>query len=89
MHKMSLRITATTRFDSSNLYTTSYKQIGTHDIEVNVLVPKGIPSRKHAVIIKCHGDGLVSNPLMTTRSITDMPLRPQVQQYTLTGSPAT
>jgi cephalosporin-C deacetylase-like acetyl esterase len=59
---MSLRTTAATRFDSFNIYTTSYKKIGDHEIEVNVLVPKGISPRKHPVMIKWHGGGLVSSP---------------------------
>ncbi|KAF2108597.1 Alpha/Beta hydrolase protein [Lophiotrema nucula] len=55
---MSLRTTAATRFDSFNLYRTSYKKIGDHEIEVNVLVPKGTKPGKHPVLVKWHGGGL-------------------------------
>jgi cephalosporin-C deacetylase-like acetyl esterase len=57
---MSLRTTAATRFDSFNLYTTSYKKIRDHEIEVNVLVPKTITPGKRPIFIKWHGGGLVS-----------------------------
>lgn len=56
---MSLRTTEANRFDTFNLYTTSYKRIGDHEIEVNVLVPKGIKPGKRPVMIKWHGGGLV------------------------------
>ncbi|KAF2791280.1 alpha/beta-hydrolase [Melanomma pulvis-pyrius CBS 109.77] len=57
---MSLHTTAATRFDSFNLYRTSYKKIGDHDIEVNVLVPKGITSGTHPLLVKWHGGGLTA-----------------------------
>lgn len=59
---MSLRTTPETRFDSLNVYTTSYKKIGDHEIEVNILVPKGISPGKYPLMVKWHGGGLVSNP---------------------------
>lgn len=57
---MSLRTTAATRFESFNVYRTFYKKIGDHEIEANVLVPKGIKPGKRPVMIKWHGGGLVS-----------------------------
>jgi cephalosporin-C deacetylase-like acetyl esterase len=57
---MSLHTTAATRFDSFNFYRTSYKKIGDHEIEVNVLVPKNIVPGKHPLMVKWHGGGLVS-----------------------------
>jgi len=57
---MSLRTTAATRFDSFHLYRTSYKKIGDHEIEVSILVPKGITPGKHPLLVKWHGGGLVS-----------------------------
>ncbi|EMD63951.1 hypothetical protein GGP41_002725 [Bipolaris sorokiniana] len=57
---MSLRTTPETRFDSLNVYTTSYKKIGDHEIEVNVLVPKGISPGKHPLMVKWHGGGLTT-----------------------------
>jgi len=60
---MSLRTTAATRFDSFNLYRTSYKKIGDHEIEVNVLVPKDLTPGKHPMFVKWHGGGLVSTTL--------------------------
>ncbi|KAJ4345308.1 uncharacterized protein N0V89_011438 [Didymosphaeria variabile] len=57
---MSLRTTAANRFDNFNIYTTSYKKIGDHEIEVNVLVPKEITPGKRPVMIKWHGGGLTA-----------------------------
>lgn len=57
-----LRTTAANRFDSFDVYRTSYTKIGSHEIEANVLVPKGIPPGKRPVMIKWHGGGLVSRP---------------------------
>jgi cephalosporin-C deacetylase-like acetyl esterase len=64
---MSLRTTAATRFDSFNLYRTSYKKLGDHEIEVNVLVPKGMKAGKHPLMVKWHGGGLVSITLYTSQ----------------------
>lgn len=57
---MAFHTTATTRFDSFDFYTTSYKQIGNHKIEVVILVPKGIMPGKHPAMVRWHGGGLVS-----------------------------
>jgi cephalosporin-C deacetylase-like acetyl esterase len=56
---MSLQTIAATRFDSFDHYRTSYKKIGDHEIEVNVLVPKDIKPGKQPVLVKWHGGGLV------------------------------
>jgi cephalosporin-C deacetylase-like acetyl esterase len=56
---MSLRTTAANRFDSFNVYRTFYKKVGSHEIEANILVPKGLKPGKHPVMIKWHGGGLV------------------------------
>jgi hypothetical protein len=57
---MSLRTTPATRFDSFHVHKTSYKRIGQHDIEVNILVPKGTTPGNCPVMVKWHGGGLVS-----------------------------
>jgi cephalosporin-C deacetylase-like acetyl esterase len=56
---MSLHTTAATRFDSFNLYRTSYKKIGDHEIEVVIIVPKDIKPGKHPLFVEWHGGGLV------------------------------
>jgi cephalosporin-C deacetylase-like acetyl esterase len=68
---MSLHTTAATRFDSFNLYRTSYKKIGDHEIEVNILVPKEIAPGKQPVLVKWHGGGLVSIILIASQFIAD------------------
>jgi cephalosporin-C deacetylase-like acetyl esterase len=62
---MSFHTTAATRFDSFNLYQTSYKKIGHHEIQVIILVPKDIASGKRPVFVRWHGGGLVSTTLLT------------------------
>ncbi|KAF2478202.1 alpha/beta-hydrolase [Lindgomyces ingoldianus] len=52
--------TAANRFDTFNIYSTSYKKIGGHEIEVNVIVPKNIKPGKHPLIVKFHGGSLVT-----------------------------
>ena len=47
------------RFDSFDVYRTPYKKIGEHEVEVGILVPKGIKPGKHAVMVKFHDGGLV------------------------------
>lgn len=51
--------TPETRFDSFNVYRIPYKRIGEHDIEVAILVPRGIEAGKHPAMVKFHGGGLV------------------------------
>lgn len=63
---MPLRTTPATRFDSFHIYETSYKNIGDHEIEVNVLVPKDIKPGKCPVMMKWHGGGLVSTRILNT-----------------------
>jgi len=60
LSNLSLHTTPATRFDSFNFYRTSYKKINEHEIEVNVLVSKGIKAGKHPVMVRWHGGGLVS-----------------------------
>ncbi|KAH6882072.1 Alpha/Beta hydrolase protein [Alternaria rosae] len=48
------------RFDSFNVFRTSYKQVDYHDIEVGILVPKDIKPGKCPVMVKFHGGGLIS-----------------------------
>ncbi|KAH6089888.1 hypothetical protein HBI65_169100 [Parastagonospora nodorum] len=57
---MSLSTTPATRFDSFDVYKTSYKKVGEHEIEANVLVPKDIKPGKCPVMIKWHGGGLTA-----------------------------
>lgn len=52
--------TATTRFDSFNLFRTTYKKVENQDIELGILIPKHLKSGKHPVLVKFHGGGLVS-----------------------------
>ncbi|KAF2659541.1 alpha/beta-hydrolase [Lophiostoma macrostomum CBS 122681] len=56
--------TAATRFDSFNIHTTSYKSVGSHAIEVNLLVPKALKSGKAPLHVKFHGGGLVVGTAM-------------------------
>jgi cephalosporin-C deacetylase-like acetyl esterase len=55
--------TPATRFDRFNMYSTSYKKIRDHEIEVGILVPKELKPGKCPVIVKWHGGGLVSRTL--------------------------
>ncbi|KAF2648428.1 alpha/beta-hydrolase [Lophiostoma macrostomum CBS 122681] len=57
---MAFRTTAATRFETFDLHRTSYKRIGDHEIEVNILVPKEISPGKHPLIVKWHGGGLTT-----------------------------
>jgi len=68
---MALRTTPATRFDSFNFHRTSYKKIGDHEIEVNVLIPKGIAPGKHPLMVKWHGGGLVSKMVLSEDFNTD------------------
>ena len=57
--------TAATRFDGFNIHRTSYKKIGSHEIAVNVLIPKNAkPGKKHPLVVKFHGGGLVQGEAM-------------------------
>ena len=51
--------TETNRFDSFDVFRTSYKKIGEHEIEVGIIVPKDLKPGKSPVIVKFHGGGLV------------------------------
>jgi acetyl esterase/lipase len=50
---------AATRFESFDIYTTSYKTIGDHGIAANVLIPKNLKSGQSPLFVKWHGGGLV------------------------------
>lgn len=52
--------TGETRFDSFDVYRTSYKTIGSHNIHVGILIPKDLRPGKHPLVVKFHGGGLVS-----------------------------
>jgi acetyl esterase/lipase len=65
MFDMSFYTTAATRFDSFNLYQTSYKKIGDHEIDVTILVPKDITPGTRPVFVRWHGGGLVSTTILT------------------------
>lgn len=58
--------TAETRLDSFHVYRTPYKHVGSHAIEVGILVPKDLKPGKHPLIAKFHGGGLVSPPNQNT-----------------------
>jgi cephalosporin-C deacetylase-like acetyl esterase len=62
---MSFHTTAATRFDSFNIYQTSYKKISNHEIKVTILVPKAITPGKCPVLVRWHGGGLVSITILT------------------------
>lgn len=56
------------RFNSFDVYRTSYKKIGDYEIEVGILIPKDIdtaPGKKHPLFVKFHGGGLVSSQYPT------------------------
>ncbi|KAH8712250.1 Alpha/Beta hydrolase protein [Phaeosphaeriaceae sp. PMI808] len=52
--------TPATRFDSYNVYRTSYKKIHNHEIEVGILVPKNLKPGKIPLLVKFHGGGLIT-----------------------------
>ncbi|KAF1840250.1 alpha/beta-hydrolase [Cucurbitaria berberidis CBS 394.84] len=52
--------TPATRFDSFDIYHTSYKKIGNHEIRAGILVPKTLSPGKHPILVKFHGGGLVT-----------------------------
>ncbi|KAH7118772.1 Alpha/Beta hydrolase protein [Dendryphion nanum] len=52
--------TGETRFDTFTVYRTFYKQIGDHQIEVGILIPKSIKPGKHPLLVKFHGGGLIT-----------------------------
>ena len=85
---MSIQTTAATRFDSFNFYQTSYKKIGDHSIEVDVLVPKHLAPGKHPLFVKWHGGGLVSITMSTSQAGLSLTwhVRPQGQQHIQIGS---
>src|SRR5690242_5225938 len=55
-----IRTTAATRFDSFDIHQTSYKQVGSSEISVGILIPKDIKPGKHPLHVKFHGGGLIS-----------------------------
>ena len=50
------------RFDDWNIHTTTYKEVGDHGIEVNVIIPKDIKPGSHPLIVRFHGGFLVRHP---------------------------
>ncbi|KAH8641103.1 alpha/beta-hydrolase [Alternaria alternata] len=52
--------TETNRFDSFDVFRTSYKKIGEHEIEVGIIVPKDLKPGKSPVMVKFHGGGLIT-----------------------------
>ncbi|CAI6335464.1 unnamed protein product [Periconia digitata] len=52
--------TEETRFDSFIVLRTSYKTIGSHEIDVGILIPKNLNLEKHPLVVKFHGGGLVN-----------------------------
>ena len=54
------RTTPATRFSSFRVYTTPYKHINTHTVDVSILIPKTIKTGKHPVFVKFHGGGLIT-----------------------------
>ena len=67
--------TPETRFDSFNMYRTSYKVINNHPIDVGILVPKTFNPGRHPILVKFHGGGLVRYvfkfPSITGARLTD------------------
>jgi len=51
--------TPETRFDSLDVYRTSYKEIRSQEIDVGILVPRNLKPGKHPILVKFHGGGLV------------------------------
>ncbi|KAF3010842.1 hypothetical protein E8E13_008872 [Curvularia kusanoi] len=52
--------TPETRFDSFDVYRTSYKKVNNQAIDVGLLVPKNLEPGKHPILVKFHGGGLVT-----------------------------
>ncbi|KAF3050933.1 hypothetical protein E8E11_008701 [Didymella keratinophila] len=52
--------TPETRFDSFNIYRTSYKKVNGQGIDVGILIPKNLKPGKHPILVKFHGGGLVT-----------------------------
>lgn len=48
------------KFANFNIISTTYKKVGTHEISVDIIVPKSIASGKRPVIARFHGGFLVS-----------------------------
>jgi acetyl esterase/lipase len=48
------------KFANFNIISTTYKKVGTHEIAVDIIVPKSIASGKRPVIARFHGGFLVS-----------------------------
>jgi acetyl esterase/lipase len=48
------------RYDSFDVYRTHYKKIRDHEIEVGILIPKGLKPGVHPVFVRFHGGGCVS-----------------------------
>jgi len=51
--------TPETRFDSFNIYRTSYKKASDQGIDIGILIPKNLKPGKHPILVKFHGGGLV------------------------------
>lgn len=47
------------RFDNFHVYSTFYKKIRDHEVEVGILVPKNLRPGVHPVFVRFHGGGLV------------------------------
>lgn len=69
---MDLRTTPETRFDSFHVHKTFYKKIGSHEIDVYILIPKSIKAmgstadeEKKPLFVKWHGGGLVCYSFFT------------------------
>jgi acetyl esterase/lipase len=48
------------RYQTFDIYRTHYKKIRDHEIEVGILIPKGLEPGLHPVFVRFHGGGCVS-----------------------------
>lgn len=78
---MSLHTTADTRFDSFNLFHTSYEKFDDHEIEVIVIVPKTVTPGNNPMLVKWHGGGLVSIASVIYHVRLTLDIRLQEQQH--------
>lgn len=67
--------TPATRFNSFDIYKTSYKKIKSHEIEVAILVPKCLQPGKTPLLVRFHGGGLVCIPNTSTPFPSQPPSR--------------
>lgn len=56
-------VSAEERLDSFDIYRTHYKRVHDHEVEVGIMIPKGLVPGIHPVFVRFHGGGCVSSGL--------------------------